>query len=447
VPTVTVTPAAGITDISILQPMRASLQAVITAKNDFGDQQVYTIDFTISNYSTLWFSDFEDNSTWSFLASNSNTSNGSGSTIGSFAVTTTNEPVGGNDTFKLKWSGSGGNTGYRGLTKVFGSGTTENELLVKFDWYPGLLSTTSGNRTEIQLMRGTDAADNRIITIAAQNNSRLYVYTGNTSSSTGTNIGSGTDWPTLTSSNTTWYHVEIFLTRSTGIANVVVTNMFTGAVASASNINTGVTNWTFGRIRIGCTRSSGDAYGTTYIDNLGVYRNMGSAIDKSGLNAMISLAEALIPNEARYPADKWAAFMEALTAAKAVSANASATQTQVEDARESLLAAMDMELVTGLNAGVALAKAGGKAAASFTIGNFTEQDVKAQCIIAIYDATGRMVNIEINEVTTVANTAKKEALTLDLPDGYQAKGFIWRMPLGDYLDAYIPMCEAAHIKG
>jgi beta-galactosidase len=446
VPTITVTPAAGITDIKIQQPTRADLKAVITVTNDFGDQQIYTIDFVITNYSTLWFSDFEDNSTWSFLASNSTTSNGSGTTIGSFACTTTAEPVGGNETYKLKWSGSGGNTGYRGLTKVFGSGTTENELLVKFDWYPGLLSTTSGNRTEIALMRGIDAADNRIITIAAQNGSRLYVYTG-TSTTASTTIGSGTDWPTLTSSNITWYQVEIYLTRSTGRANVVVTNMFTGAVASASDINLGVTNWTFGRIRIGCTRASGDAYGTTYVDNLGVYRNMGSAVDKSGLNAMISLGEALIPDEIRYDAQQWAAFIAALNAAKAVSANASATQTEVEDARETLLAAMDMALATGLAAKVSLTQASGKAVAEFAIGNFTGEDAKVQCIIAIYDKQGRLVDLETREVTVNADTVRKEGLTLDLPEGYEAKAFVWRMALGDYFDSYIPICKAAGIKG
>jgi uncharacterized protein YcfL len=443
-----VTPAAGVTDITIQQPTRANLQAVITVRNDFGDQQVYTINFVVTNYSTLWFSDFEDNNIWSFTANNGDTANGSNTTIGGFAITTTDEPVGGNETYKWKWSGSGGNTGYRGSTKVFTPATTENDLLIKFDWYPGLLSDTSGNRTEVQILRGTDGANTRIITLAAQNNSRLYVYTGNTSSSSGTNIGSGTDWPTLTTSNTTWYQVEIYLTRSTGVANVVVTNKFTGAVASASNIDTGVTNWSFGRIRFVCTRASGNAYGTMYVDNLGVYRNTGSANDKSGLNAMIALAETLLPDEAIYSAEHWDAFIAALNAARAVAADESATQTQVEDAREALLAAMDMDLATGLAAAkVSLTKADGKATAHVTVYNFAEEAVKTQCIVAIYDDTGRLVGIEAREVLLDAGTDKKEDITLDLPAGYEARTFVWRMPLGEYLDAYAPICKAANVIG
>jgi beta-galactosidase len=341
VPTVTATPAAGITDVSIRQPTRANLNAVITARNDFGDQQVYSIGFVITNYSTLWFSDFEDNSTWSFTASNSATSNGSGSTIGGFAITASDEPVGGNETYKFKWSGTGGNTGYRGANKVFSPATSENDLLVKFDWYPGELSTTSGNRTEVQIMNGTSAADSRIITLAAQNNSRFYVYAG-TSASASTTIGSGAEWPALGSSNTTWYQVEIYLTRDTGKATVVLTNKFTGAAASAEGIDLGITGWTFGRIRFVCTRASGNALGTMYADNLGIYRNMGAAVDKSGLDAMIAIGEALLPSQAQYPPEKWAAFVGALGAAEAVGADAAATQAEVEDAREALLAAMEM---------------------------------------------------------------------------------------------------------
>lgn len=448
VPTVTVTPAAGITDITIQQPTRANPRAVITVENDFGDRQVYTIDTVVTNYSTLWFSDFEDNSVWSFTANNSDTANGSGTTIGGFAITTTDEPLDGNDTYKWKWSGSGGNTGYRGSTKVFSPATTENDLLIKFDWYPGLLSNTSGNRTEAQILTGVGGANTRILTLAAQNNSRLYVYTGNTSSNSGTTIGAGADWPTLTTSNTTWYQVEIYLTRDTGIANVVVTNKFTGAVARASNIDTGVPNWSFGRVRFVCTRSSGNAGGTMYIDDFGVYRNTGSgAIDTSGLDAMIALAEALLPDEAMYDADQWAAFAAALTAARAVSADPGAAQTQVEDAREALLAAMDMEFLTGLAAKVSLTKADGRATARFALYNYAEEDVKALCIVAVYDSTGRMVNTKMLDVSADAGTAKTEDLTFDLPAGHRAGAFIWRMPHGDYPDAYVPLCETADIAG
>ena len=447
VPTITVTPAAGITDITITQPTRANLKSVITVSNDFGDQQVYTIDFVITNYSTLWFSDFENNNVWGFAASNSNTSNGSGTTIGGFAVTTTDEPVGGNETTKLKWSGSGGNTGFRGITKIFTPATSENQLLIKFDWYPGALASST-NQTEVQIMRGTDAADNRLLTLVARNNSRFFAYTGSSTATSGTTIGTGTDWPTLTASNTTWYQVEIYLNRvdTTVTATIVMTNKFTGAVASA-NVNVGTVsnaNWVFGRIKFVCTRSSGDAYGTMYADNLGVYYNTGSAVDKSGLDAMIAMGNALLPDESLYPADKWAAFITELNAAKAVSSNAAATQTQVEDAREALLEAMDMEIV--VNTGVTIAVAGGKATANFTIVNEEEEAMLVQSILAIYDKVGRLVDIDIQEVTISAGSIVKGSATLDLPEGYEGKGFIWRMPLGDYKDAYIPICEAASTK-
>ncbi|MDR1060906.1 MAG: DUF4981 domain-containing protein [Clostridiales bacterium] len=444
VPTIAVTPAAGISDVAIQQPTRDSLKAVITARNDFGDEQVYTVDFVITNYSTLWFSDFEDNSSWGFTASNSATSNGSGSTIGGFALSATDEPVGGNDTYKYKWSGSGGNTGVRFSNKTFTPATAEDQLLIKFDWYPGALASAT-NQTEIQILRGVDAANNRLLTLVARNGSRFFAYAGNSTATSGTTIGSGADWPTLTASNTTWYQVEIYLARSSGMASVVITNKFTGAVASAPNIDTGVADWSFGRIRVCCTRSSGDAYGTTYIDNLGVYRNMGDAVDKSGLDALIALADAMLPDEALYPAGQWAAFVAALNAAKAVSADADATQAQAEDAREALLAAMEMEPAEETT-GVSLTGADGKVTAAFAVVN-PEVDVKALLIAAVYDDAGRLANIETREVLVEAETEKKESITLDLPEGYEAKAFIWRMPLGDYKGSYVPMCEAADMRG
>ena len=92
-----------------------------------------------------------------------------------------------------------------------------------------------------------------------------------------------------------------------------------------------------------------------------------------------------------------------------------------------------------------LTKGDGKAMASFKIVNSEPEDMKVQCIIAIFDADGRMVSVEIDEVVIEANKEKEERLIFDLPNGYKAQAFIWRMPLGDYEGAYIPLCEAAGI--
>ena len=95
---------------------------------------------------------------------------------------------------------------------------------------------------------------------------------------------------------------------------------------------------------------------------------------------------------------------------------------------------------------ISLAKEDGKALAGFNFAE-SEDDIKALCLIAVYDTTGRLVDSAIKEVTVEANMAKQESLAIGLPDGYEAKVFIWRIPLGDYKDMYIPMCAAASIKG
>ena len=61
--------------------------------------------------------------------------------------------------------------------------------------------------------------------------------------------------------------------------------------------------------------------------------------DKTELNGLIAGAEAL--NEADYTAGSWAAFISALDSAKAVAADADATQAQIDDAKAALEAAMD----------------------------------------------------------------------------------------------------------
>lgn len=61
--------------------------------------------------------------------------------------------------------------------------------------------------------------------------------------------------------------------------------------------------------------------------------------DKAALNALIAEAEAL--NESDYTAASWAVFAKALSDAKSVAANTSATQAAVDEARANLQTAMD----------------------------------------------------------------------------------------------------------
>ena len=64
-----------------------------------------------------------------------------------------------------------------------------------------------------------------------------------------------------------------------------------------------------------------------------------AAADKTALNALIAKAEAL--DESDYTAASWKALTEALSAAKSVAENTSASQTAVDEARASLQSAMD----------------------------------------------------------------------------------------------------------
>ena len=83
--------------------------------------------------------------------------------------------------------------------------------------------------------------------------------------------------------------------------------------------------------------------------------------DKAALNTLIAEAEAL--NESDYTAASWAVFAKALSDAKSVAANTSATQTAVDEAKANLQSAMDaLEKAaaadkTALNALIAKAEA------------------------------------------------------------------------------------------
>ena len=92
-------------------------------------------------------------------------------------------------------------------------------------------------------------------------------------------------------------------------------------------------------------------------------------------------------------------------------------------------------------ADVTLTNANGKVTANFAIGNYARDDINVQCILAVYDTAGRMVKHEILQLPIGADTYLKETLELDLPESYEARAFIWKMPQG------VPLCEAARVKG
>jgi beta-galactosidase len=104
------------------------------------------------------------------------------------------------------------------------------------------------------------------------------------------------------------------------------------------------------------------------------------------------------------------------------------------------------EKKTGIVAGAMLSKAGGKATAAFSIENYGGEDVRAQFIIAAYDAAGRLANADAKETAVGAGASEIGSLAADLPEGGSARAFIWRMPLGAYNVAYVPLCEAASIE-
>jgi hypothetical protein len=92
-------------------------------------------------------------------------------------------------------------------------------------------------------------------------------------------------------------------------------------------------------------------------------------------------------------------------------------------------------------ANISLTKADGKVTADYAIGNYAGNDIKVQCIISIYDTAGRMFNHEILEVPIAAGAVKKETLALNLPEGYEARAFVWKMT------SSVPLCEVARVVG
>ena len=132
-----------------------------------------------------------------------------------------------------------------------------------------------------------------------------------------------------------------------GISNaeIVSVEMIGGDVASfdatlATTDANGATTITFttaGTYILSAVNSGGGALMSPWL--VVTVTDTTPTVDKTALNTLITMVEALA--EADYTAESWSALQTALTAAKAVATNDTATQTEVDEAKSALQTAFD----------------------------------------------------------------------------------------------------------
>jgi hypothetical protein len=89
--------------------------------------------------------------------------------------------------------------------------------------------------------------------------------------------------------------------------------------------------------------------------------------------------------------------------------------------------------------GITLSEAEGQATAEYLIVNAGAEDAEFNCIIAIYDKKGRMVDFKAETREVSAGASVSVSLERPLPEGMTAKAFLW--------DAkYLPLCDAKSIN-
>ena len=137
----------------------------------------------------------------------------------------------------------------------------------------------------------------------------------------------------------------------------------------------------------------------------------GTEVNRTALKEVIDEAEG--KTEADYTAESWAAMQEKLTAAKAVYAKADATQTEVDEAKNALRAAIDALVQAGGSVAVnkdalktAIANAKAKRQADYTAESWTAMQTKltaAENVNNNANATQQQVDQATSELNAAVN--------------------------------------------
>ncbi|OLS41151.1 Ig-like domain-containing protein [Bacillus sp. MRMR6] len=202
-----------------------------------------------SSYSLETGTDFEDNSTWGF-------------TTAAATVSINSENVSGNDTSKLQFS-INNQSGGRVASKNFDTAVKGQDILVKFDWYPGK-NNDKGSRAfeNAGEFRIIDATGNIVFTLNNTNNAPLTYF-----------AGSQTPSETSIINPQAWYEVAVNFDLINNEATLTLTNKETGETEEYTSTLEGVAfDGSVAAVRLVGIRTSGNNHSwTTYLDDFGVY--------------------------------------------------------------------------------------------------------------------------------------------------------------------------------
>lgn len=209
----------------------------------------------IEGYEGVYYTDFGDRFTvvpkyWGFTTSNAN-------------LYINYDNIAGNNTAKLQFSQIN-QAGGRVATKVLDSPVMGNVILIKFDWYPGLLNARGNNPYENGgEFRIYDSAGNTIFTINNTRNSPLQYIVGLNKETVITGFNNPEKW----------YDVEIKFDLLEREVELRLTDKAEGITEEYVSSLEGVDfNGTVSKIELVGMRTSGNNITwTTYLDNFGVY--------------------------------------------------------------------------------------------------------------------------------------------------------------------------------
>jgi len=202
----------------------------------------------ITDYQTLSSTDFENNDPWGFTTANA-------------TLSINKDNVGGNATAKLQYS-IVDQKGGRVATKNLDSAAKGQNILVKFDWYPGKIndkgSTPDENGGEFRLL---DSAGNIVFTL---NNTNKYPLT----------FFARGQAPTKTSITNpeTWYHFEVNFDISTNQVSLKIAGQNGTAIEQhTSPIDSSLFDGSVASMRLVGIRTAGNnETWNTYLDNVEV---------------------------------------------------------------------------------------------------------------------------------------------------------------------------------
>ncbi|PFO08016.1 S-layer protein [Bacillus sp. AFS076308] len=202
----------------------------------------------ITDYKTLSSTDFENNDPWAFTTANA-------------TLSINKDNVGGNTTSKLQYS-IVDQKGGRVATKNLDSAAKGQNILVKFDWYPGKIndkgSTPDENGGEFRLL---DSAGNIVFTLNNTNKSPLTYFARGQA-------------PTKTSiaNPEAWYHFEVNFDISTNQVSLKIADQNGTAIEEhTSPIDSSLFDGSVASMRLVGIRTAGNnETWNTYLDNVEV---------------------------------------------------------------------------------------------------------------------------------------------------------------------------------